>query len=43
MQVIIEKLTPKNYVDFLALVNKTRWGNILLPDTYDNSIWGFSI
>lgn len=36
----IEKLTSKNYVDFLALVNKTRWGNILLPDTYDNSIWG---
>ena len=37
---MIERISLKNYAEFLALVGQTRWGNILLPDEYNIDVWG---
>ena len=40
MEYAIERISPNNYADFLALVEQTQWGNIMLPDEYNDDIWG---
>lgn len=40
MEYAIERISPNNYADFLALVEQTQWGNILLPDAYNDDVWG---
>lgn len=37
---MIERISLKNYAEFLALVGQTRWGNLLLPNEYNQDIWG---
>lgn len=37
---MIERISLKNYAEFLALVRRTQWGNLLLPDEYNLDVWG---
>ena len=36
----IEKVTQENYVAYLTVISRTRWGNLLLPNAYENKLWG---
>ena len=36
----IEKINKENYAKYLAVVKKTQWGNLLLPDVYVKNLWG---
>ena len=36
----IDRINSDNYAAFLAVVKKTQWGNLLLPDTYEKNLWG---
>ncbi len=34
------KITKDYYEDFLQVVNNNRWGNLMLPEKYNSSLWG---
>ena len=34
----IEKISSENYLQYVAVVNRTRWGNLLLPDMYEDNV-----
>ena len=36
----IDRIERENYAAYLTLVQKTQWGNILLPDEYNDDVWG---
>lgn len=36
----IEKISAENYAQYVAIVRRTQWGNLLLPDTYEDKLWG---
>lgn len=36
----IEKISAENYAQYRAVVNRTQWGNLLLPDAYEDKLWG---
>ncbi len=36
----IEIISERNYAEYLAVVRKTQWGNLLLPDVYETNLWG---
>ena len=40
MEYKIEKIGAQNYAGYLALVKRSQWGNLLLPDEWRNDIWG---
>ena len=40
MDVKIEKISEKIYAEYLAIVKKGQWGNLLLPDAWSEELWG---
>lgn len=40
MEYRIEKIGRENYAAYLALVKRSRWGNLLMPDGWRDDIWG---
>lgn len=36
----IEKVSAENYAQYLAIVEQTQWGNILLPTEFNMNFWG---
>lgn len=39
----IEKIAEENYAQYRAIVEQTQWGNLLLPDTYEENLWGGAV
>ena len=40
MEYKFKKVSRENYLLFLSIVQKSQWGNILLPDEYSPNLWG---
>ena len=36
----VEKIRRENYAEYLALVKRSQWGNLLLPDEWSDDLWG---
>lgn len=36
----IDKISSENYAEYLQVVKKGQWGNLLLPDVYEANLWG---
>ena len=36
----IAKIGRENYAEYLALVKRSQWGNLLLPDEWNDGLWG---